>query len=214
MPVGPNCFFDVMINTKERKLRCQVALEAARIMAQEGVQDYLAAKRKAASRLGISEARFLPRNIEIKDALADYLRLFHGETQRSQLRALRETALEMMHLFSAFQPRLVGDVLDGIANQHSDITLHLFSDTVEDIALFLIHKGIPHHSGARRLRVNRTLYKEYPTFKILTGVHSVDLVVFPVNGLRQAPCSPVDGRPMGRASLAVVREMLANETVS
>ena len=165
-----------MANQREIKLRRQVALEAARIMARESVQDFLAAKRKAAARLGISEARFLPRNIEIKNALADYQHLFQSETQPDQLRYLRETALEAMHFFSAYEPRLVGEVLDGIANQHSDVTLHLFSDTVEDIELFLMQKQIPYKMKQRRLRKYKDEYKQYPAFQIMALIWPLDLV--------------------------------------
>ncbi len=179
-------------------------------MARESVQDFLLAKRKAASRLGISNARFLPRNIEIKNALADYQHLFQSETQPNQLHALRKTALEAMHFFSAYEPRLVGEVLDGIANKHSDVTLHLFSDTVENVELFLMQKQIPYETKQRRLRTCKDEYKRYPAFQITTGDHCIELVVFPVNGLRQAPCSPVDGKPMGRASLATVKTMISD----
>ncbi len=199
-----------MANQKEKKLRRQVALEAARIMARESVQDFFLAKRKAASRLGISNARFLPRNIEIKNALADYQHLFQSETQPNQLRALREIALEAMYFFSAYEPRLVGEVLDGIANRHSDVTLHLFSDTVEDVELFLMQKQISYETKQRRVRTYKGEYKRYPAFQMMAGDHCIELVVFPVNGLRQAPCSPVDGKPMGRASLAAVKTMVAD----
>jgi hypothetical protein len=33
-------------------------------------------------------------------------------------------------------------------------------------------------------------------------------VVFPVNGIRQSPASPVDGRPMRRADQAELESML------
>jgi hypothetical protein len=36
----------------------------------------------------------------------------------------------------------------------------------------------------------------------------VDAVVFPVDGIRQSPASPVDGKPMRRASAAEVEAML------
>ena len=197
-----------MTNTRELRVRKQVALEAARIMAKEAIRDFLVAKRKAALRLGISEARFLPRNIEIKDALADYQRLFHSETQPNQLRALQETAVEAMRYFAAFQPHLTGEVLDGIANQYSYITLHLFADTVEDVALFLQRERIPFKTKQRRLRAYKDKYKEYPIYQFMAEDHAIELVVFPVDGLRQAPCSPVNGKPMGRASLTAVQAML------
>ena len=197
-----------MRNSRELRLRHQVALEAARIMAGEGVQDFLLAKRKAASRLGVSVARFLPRNIEIKNALVDYQRLFQSKTQPNQLRALRETALEVMQLLSAFRPYLTGEVLEGTADQYSGITLHLFADAPEEVVFFLTRNKISYRTRGRRLRVYQDQYKEYPDFQFIAGDHCVDLVVFPVNGLRQAPISPADKKPMSRASLAAVQAML------
>ena len=38
--------------------------------------------------------------------------------------------------------------------------------------------------------------------------HAIDAMVFPGDGIRQAPVSPVDGRPMRRADLAQVEELL------
>lgn len=197
-----------MTNSRELRLRHQVALEAARIMAGEGVQDFLLAKRKAASRLGVSVARFLPRNIEIKNALIDYQRLFQSKSQPNQLRALRETALEVMQLLAAFRPYLTGEVLEGIADQYSGITLHVFADTPEEVVFFLTRNKISYRTRGRRLRVYQDQYREYPDFQFMVGDHCVDLVVFPVNGLRQAPISPADRKPMSRASLAAVQAML------
>lgn len=195
-------------HSKERRLRRQIALEAARLMAGAGKQDFLAAKRKAAARLGVSESRFMPRNTEIKAALEEYQNLFQSTTHPNHIRALRKTALDAMYFFSAFEPRLVGGVLEGIANEHSDITLHLFSDTAEDVAVFLMEERIPFDTADRRVRVMPDQYEEYPAFQFLAGDHRVELVVFPVNGLRQAPFSPVDGRPMRRGSVAAVEKML------
>jgi hypothetical protein len=40
----------------------------------------------------------------------------------------------------------------------------------------------------------------------------VELTVFPLDGLRQAPPSPIDGRPMRRLNLAGVERMLIEAT--
>ena len=61
---------------RKDNLRRALAQEAARIMAQHGIHDFLTAKRKAAERLGVTEASALPRNTEIEEALAEYQRLF------------------------------------------------------------------------------------------------------------------------------------------
>jgi len=50
-------------------------------MAEHGIRDFLIAKRKAAERMGVTDvAAVLPRNVEIEDALAEYQRLFGGES--------------------------------------------------------------------------------------------------------------------------------------
>ena len=51
-------------------LRRALAQEAARIMAEHGIEDFLQAKRKAADRLGVNDVAVLPKNVEIEAALA------------------------------------------------------------------------------------------------------------------------------------------------
>jgi len=42
--------------------------------------------------------------------------------------------------------------------------------------------------------------------------HTIDATVFPVDGIRQAPISPVDGRPMRRADVYELAAMLDTGT--
>jgi hypothetical protein len=44
-------------------MRKALAQEAARIMAEHGIEDYLQAKRKAADRLGVNDVSVLPKNV-------------------------------------------------------------------------------------------------------------------------------------------------------
>ena len=55
--------------------RRRIAVEAARLIADQGMRDYHAAKLKAASRLGFSPDVDLPRNAEIESALREHQRL-------------------------------------------------------------------------------------------------------------------------------------------
>ena len=50
-------------------LRRAVAEEAARLMSEHGIGDFLQAKRKAAERLGVDDVAALPKNTEIEAAL-------------------------------------------------------------------------------------------------------------------------------------------------
>ncbi len=192
------------------RLRLLVAEEAARIMHEQGVRDYGLAKRKAAARLGLPPGgRGLPRNREVEAALAAYRRLF-DEDHEARLRRLRRVAAETMRLLAEFEPRLVGSVLSGTAGEHSDVNLHLFADAPERVALFLAERRIPYEEAERRLRpaAGRDPHP-YPAFRFVAGDVAVELTVFPFDGLRQAPCSPLDGRPMRRAGLAAVEALLA-----
>src|SRR6202451_4399696 len=122
---------------RKDNLRRALAQEAARIMAQHGIHEFLTAKRKAAERLGVADASALPRNTEIEDALAEYQRLFDAGSHELTLTAQRRAALHAMHWLSGFEPRLVGPVLSGTATAHADIQLHVFADCAENVVLKL-----------------------------------------------------------------------------
>jgi hypothetical protein len=124
---------------RDDNLRRQLAYLAARLMAEEGVTDVAFAKHKAARQAGLVEARLLPDNREIEAGLRDYQGLFQSNTQPAELRALRVAALALMKSLGSFHPALVGPVLGGTANQHSEITLQLFADDEKAVALFLVN---------------------------------------------------------------------------
>lgn len=189
-------------------MRMRIAQEAARLMSEEGVQDFYVAKRKAAQHLGAPDTRNMPRNQEIESALLAYQRLFGGEQQSGHLRALRETAIEAMRFLEPFRPRLVGSVLSGTAGQHADINLHLFADTPEEVSLFLLENSIPFKPAQKKLRIARESWEEFPAYQFMAGDHPVELVIFPREGRREAPRSPVDGRPMQRARIEEVEALL------
>ncbi len=192
-------------------MRQRIAHEAARIMLEEGIQDFYAAKQKAASRLGSPDTRHMPRNTEVEQAIIDYQRLFRSHSQPDVLHRLRETAVQAMEFLADFQPRLVGPVLSGIADAHASVNLHLFAETPEEVDLFLMHEHIPYETDARQLRRSGDLRDSHPVYRFLAGDVTVELTVFPPEGLRQAPLSPVDGKPMERAALEPVRRLLEED---
>lgn len=193
------------------QLRRALAQEAARIMSEQGIDDFLLAKRKAADRLGVTDASVLPKNTEIEAALTEHHRLFESDHD-SALADLRRIALRAMKLLREFDPRLVGPVLSGSASAHSEINLHLFAESSEAVALQLMEQGIPYQVAERRLRYEHNRVVSYPAFRFVAGQQPIDAVVFPVNGIRQSPASPVDGRPMRRGDLAEIEALLAQAT--
>lgn len=194
--------------TRSDHLRSAVAQEAARLMAEHGIQDYLIAKRKAAERYGVFDGAFLPKNSEIEAALMSHQRLFGGEQHASSLQEQRRVAVEAMELLEKFEPRLVGPVLAGSATEYADIQLHVFSDSPEAVSMQLLDRRFEYEVFERRLRMSPGREILVPTVRFEMREEIVEAFVFPRDGIRQAPISPVDGRPMRRADLREVRDMM------
>lgn len=200
--------------TRTRERRRRLAHEAARLMAEGGISDYHQAKLKAADRLGIHDDASLPRNREIEDALREYQRLFLGDAQALGLRQRREAALRALDFFAAFDARLVGPVLDGTADTHAPVALHLYVDDAEAIPRFLDQHGIPAEARSRRLRLDRERLFDAPVWLFGAEDLTFDLTVLPHDALRQAPLSSIDEKPMRRASAAQLRQLLADEEIA
>ena len=82
-------------NARE-SMRIRLAAAAARIMAEEGIDDFALAKRKAARRLGASETESLPSNDEVEAELRDYRALYQAEEHPRRILELRTIALDAM----------------------------------------------------------------------------------------------------------------------
>jgi predicted nucleotidyltransferase len=198
----------------ENRLRTLLTQEAARLIVDEGVQDYGAAKRKAARHLGggASRTRDLPTNREVADEVAARMRLYRATPDAAaHLAALRRAALMAMDLLSDFRPRLVGSVLSGLATEHSDINLHLFAETPEDVEIFLHDRGVAFDTGFRRHEVGARS-EAYPALDLEVAGFPLSLTVFPPEGIREAPRSAVTGRPEPRAKRAKVAALLAEDS--
>lgn len=197
-----------------RQLRLELAHLAARLVAVDGINDYLVAKRKAAERLGLSNRQQLPSNQEIEQALTDYQRLFQSDTQPQLLRQMRELALEAMCMFTSYQPRLVGAVADGTAGRQSEISLHLYADAIEEIAILLMDHDIPYESCERRVRINAASVINYPAYRFMAGGYPIVLVIFPLNARSQSPLSPTHGRAMQRLNPTELQRLLCADQAS
>jgi hypothetical protein len=199
--------------TRSDHLRSAVAQEAARLMAEHGIQDYLVAKRKAAERYGVVEGALLPKNTEIEAALMSYQRLFGGQQHGSSLQSQRRVALAAMRLLEKFQPRLVGAVLAGTATEHADIQLHAFCESPEEVYVHLLDRHIGYEAVERRVRMNVERQVAIPGLHFTLENRGVEVLIFKRDGIRQAPASPVDGRPMRRADLLETEALLATDLV-
>lgn len=189
--------------------RILLAQTAARLIHENGIRDYRLAKSKAAAQLGIDPSKgALPKNTEIQAALAEYIRLFAGASQPNALHELRSAAKEAMRLFRVFQPRLVGDVLSGLATEHSDVQLHAFADDSESFDLFLQGQGIPYDLIERRVHLHQGGHANYPAFQFTAGSVGFEVVLFSLRERAHAPRSLIDGASMQRATLAQLQALL------
>jgi hypothetical protein len=124
----------------------ELCAHAARLVVEEGL-DYGAAKQKAARQLGLGRRQALPDNLELEDAVRDYLELFCADTQPAELAALRDVALRWMERLAVFRPLLVGAVWRGTATRHSAVRLRLFCEDTKAAELLLLDRGVDFDVG-------------------------------------------------------------------
>ncbi|HDP88941.1 MAG TPA: hypothetical protein ENN42_03160, partial [Thioalkalivibrio sp.] len=156
--------------------RLLIAEEAARLVLDEGFEDFGLAKRKAAEHLGLGATRNLPKNVEVEAAVLERQSLFQTEAERANVARLREAALQAMRMFESYAPRLVGSALKGTAHAGRRITLHLFADSVEELCFLLMDRKIPYQLGERRLRFGGE-FRALPTVSFVAGEVEVEAVV-------------------------------------
>ncbi len=194
--------------TRGDALRRTLAVEAARLMAEHGIDDFGFAKRKAAERFGTFEGAVLPSNAEVEAALQEYQRLFEADSHGETLYVLRQTAVTAMELLAEFTPRLVGPVLTGTATRNTEVQLHLFAERAEAVTIRLLDSAIPYELVERRVKVRADEWVLTPAVRLTVDDIPVDALVFGRDGQRQSPLSPTDGRPVRRASIDEVRALL------
>ena len=150
----------------------------------------------------------LPGNSEIEKAVSEHLELFGRESHLDLLRVLRRAALSAMELLAPFTPRLVGPVLHGTASTNSPVNLHVFADNAETVAVRLQEYSIQYRPFERRLKSRRDRSETFAAFRFMQDESPIEATVFPVDGVRQAPISPVDGKPMRRADRSAILALL------
>src|SRR5512147_583607 len=134
-------------------MREQLAHQAARLMAENGITDHAFAKRKAAKQLGAADTQHLPSNQEIDEALRTFRSLYQQESHPAVLQQLRKLALDTMRLLEPFGPYLTGSVLEGTAGEQSDINLTVYSDDVKAVMMYLLKHNLPFESGEWRMQL-------------------------------------------------------------
>jgi hypothetical protein len=187
--------------------RSAIAVHAARLMAQDGIEDYGLAKRKAARQLGIPDSSRLPNNDEIDAALREYQDIYHSDDQDQRIRTLREQAVRAMRELAIFDPHLTGSVLSGIAGPYAVIHLLLFTDNPKAVELFLIDRKMPYKTGQSRLYAGHEP-RVLPVYNINVEGSDIELTVFDSRDLRAPVRATAEGRVIERARLSAVTALL------
>lgn len=190
------------------KRRLGLAREAARIIALGQSPDYQSAKRKALKNLGLPSHTPLPRNQDIEVALLEHQRLFGDQRAGQHLAELRRGALVAMRELEAFKPRLTGAVLRGGAALDERVCLHLFAETVEEVAVYLMDRGIPFRHIEQRLELGAGKKHRIPGYGLVADGVAFELLVFSGAYRHRTPICPVAGRAMQRASADDVQSLL------
>jgi hypothetical protein len=188
-------------------MRTRIAAAAARIMAEDGIDDFALAKRKAARQLGAPETEALPRNDEIEEELRAYRALYQPEEHSERITQLRRIALDAMRTLERFSPYLTGPVLKGTAGPYAEIELQLFPESTKELEIFLLERRIPFttHEG-RRFSGDRA--HAMSVFSLTWEETPLKLSVFDPRDERLALKTSQAGRVMDRAGISEVGALL------
>jgi hypothetical protein len=188
-------------------MRARIAAVAARIMAEDGVEDFALAKRKAARQLGAAETEALPANDEVEAELRAYRSLYQPEEHLQRIAELRRIALDAMRALERFSPYLTGPVLKGTAGRYAEIELQLFPESAKEVEIFLLERRIPYatHEG-RRFSGDRA--HAMSVLSLSWQDAPLKLSVFDPRDERLALKTSQAGRVMDRAGIAEVGALL------
>jgi len=187
-------------------MRTRIAAAAARLMAEDGIDNFALAKRKAARQLGAADTDSLPTNDEIEAELRDYRALYQAGEHPERIAELRRVALDAMRALERFSPYLTGPVLKGIAGPYAEIELQLYPDSAKDVELFLLERNIAFGtSEARRYSGGRA--HAVSVFKLDWLGTPLRLSVFDPRDERVALKTSQTGRVMDRAGITEVGQL-------
>jgi hypothetical protein len=196
-------------SARQTAMRARIAAVAARIMAEDGVDDFALAKRKAARQLGAAETEALPANDEVEAELRAYRALYQPEEHAARITELRRIALDAMRALERFSPYLTGPVLKGTAGPYAEIELQLFPESAKELELFLLERRLAFttHEG-RRFSGDRA--HAMSVFSLNWHEAPLKLAVFDPRDERLALKTSQAGRVMERAGIAEVDALLRN----
>jgi hypothetical protein len=125
-----------------KKIKLSVANLAAQLIMEDGIKDYLYAKKKAAKSLGINENANLPTNSQIDKAIDEFNKIFNPNIDIEFLQQFKTQALEVMSIFKNFKPHLMDQLSQGIIPKFPEIKINLFADNLKDVEYVLLNSEL------------------------------------------------------------------------
>jgi len=197
--------------SRQNGTRARIAAAAARIMAEDGIDDFALAKRKAARQVGAEETQALPANGEIEAELRAYRALYQPAEHPVRIAQLRRIALDAMRELRSFNPYLTGAVLTGLAGRYAEIDLQLFPESAKDVEIFLIDRDLPYSTSEGR-RYSGDRARSVTVLSLTWQGAPLRLSIFDPRDERLALKTTQAGRVAERAGLAEVGALIAADS--
>jgi hypothetical protein len=126
-----------MKKLSDHHVKKHIASMAAEIIIEEGVSDYLYAKKKAAKYLNYNSYQILPSNNEIDEAIRDYQATFPSNNVADFI-FYQDIAIKIMNELEHFNPLITGTLQEGRVINNQKILINLFTDNFKEIEYFLL----------------------------------------------------------------------------
>jgi hypothetical protein len=148
-----------------KKIKLSVANLAAQLIMEDGIKDYLYAKKKAAKSLGINENANLPTNSQIDKAIDEFNKIFNPNIDIEFLQQFKTQALEVMSIFKNFKPHLMDQLSQGIIPKFPEIKINLFADNLKDVEYVLLNSELSYDFKEVKMNAKegKHLVKSIPT---------------------------------------------------
>ncbi len=170
-------------------------------VAKRVVEDRLelpTALRQVAQELGIRLKPGQPDAATMRAAIQDYRELFRPE-QAKQLHENRRMAIEAMRQFDAFQPRLIGSLVNG-DGPVDVIRLLLTADTPEQVIMHLSDQRTPWRETEARMHYSGGRIEALPALRFQAGDSNVELIIMPPQQRSDPPRDPIGGGKLAALS--------------
>lgn len=187
-----------------KNIRLTIASRAADIIMEEGISDYLFAKKKAAKYLGLPEKETLPTNKQIDEAIINYQNIYRDKVDHELLKKIKQETLNIMNIFKNFNPHLSGRLINGIIPKYPKIQINLFTDNIKEVEYILLNQNIAFNFNeaiiSEKLSKKKSV-RNIPIFKIEGQNFPIELNIYNENDVFNSKKSLMKDRGVSRKKI-------------